>query len=113
VSKRIFVLFGTWPEAIKLFPGREATEGPGRVLKLVNIVRDAFSRFIANIASVNLIVEANMRNSAFLPGTLTDVLTSSDRWVFRLGNAEASRRGRRTRGSCERNMRSSQKFRDC
>ena len=43
---------------------------------------DTFCRYIANTASVNLIVEADIRNSPFLPSKLTDVLTSSDRWVF-------------------------------
>jgi hypothetical protein len=30
----------------------------------------------------NLVVEADIKDSPFLPSKLTDVLTSSDRWVF-------------------------------
>ena len=31
---------------------------------------------------MNLIVEADIKESPFLPSKLTDILTSSDRWVF-------------------------------
>jgi hypothetical protein len=54
----------------------------GSGVSLLGSLPDTFSRYIANIASVNLIVEANIKNSPFLPSKLTDVLTSSDRWVF-------------------------------
>lgn len=54
----------------------------GRGVSLLGSVPDTFSRYIANMALVNLIVEANIRDSPFLPSKLTDVLTSSDRWVF-------------------------------
>lgn len=54
----------------------------GSSVSFLGSLPDTFSRYIANIASVNLIVEANLRNSPFLPSKVTDVLTSSDRWVF-------------------------------
>jgi hypothetical protein len=54
----------------------------GSGVSLLGSLPDTFSRYIANMASVNLIVEANIRDSPFLPSKLTDVLTSSDRWVF-------------------------------
>lgn len=54
----------------------------GNGVSLVDSLPDKFSRYIANRASVNLIVEADIKDSPFLPSKLTDVLTSSDRWVF-------------------------------
>lgn len=54
----------------------------GNGVSLVGSLPDRFSRYIANRASVNLIVEADIKDSPFLPSKLTDVLTSSDRWVF-------------------------------
>jgi len=54
----------------------------GNGVSLLGSLPDKFSRYIANRASVNLIVEANIKDSPFLPSKLTDVLTSSDRWVF-------------------------------
>src|SRR5439155_8228081 len=39
----------------------------GSGVSLLGSLPDTFSRYIANIASVNLIVEANMRNSPLLP----------------------------------------------
>jgi len=63
----------------------------GSGVSLLGSLSDTFSRYIASIASVNLIVEANMRrNSPFLPSKLTDVLTSSDRWVFVSGTRRQS-----------------------
>ncbi|MBR1280043.1 hypothetical protein [Bradyrhizobium sp. AUGA SZCCT0283] len=63
----------------------------GSGVSLLGPLSDTLSRYIASIASVNLIVEANMRsNSPFLPSKLTDVLTSSDRWVFVSGTRSQS-----------------------
>ncbi|MBR0784918.1 hypothetical protein [Bradyrhizobium iriomotense] len=54
----------------------------GNGVCLLGSLPDKFSRYIASRALANLIVEADIKDSPYLPSKLTDVLTSSDRWVF-------------------------------
>ena len=54
----------------------------GNGVCLLGPLPDKFSRYIASKALANLIVEADIKDSPYLPSKLTDVLTSSDRWVF-------------------------------
>lgn len=54
----------------------------GNGVCLLGPLPDKFSRYIASRALANLIVEADIKDSPYLPSKLTDVLTSSDRWVF-------------------------------